>query len=356
MVLLVFVHGYNLNLRYLQPWTTPDEPLTATTFIEYLFANGLFRFRIPMLFVISGYLYALHDQLPNKERLGKRVRTLLVPYLIWSALGIALVYAFELFPYTRQLVIDSHVVQIDNERMQVHQYHWYETIARWLFFPVSYQLWFIRVLLFYNIAYPAIRWCVAHQQWRWVFFGFVTLLWLSTAGFIIAEGEGLLFFSLGVWIQKTNFSIESPARWLKPFPWMVIFLSFAMIKTVLAFKGVDWLGSSVYPIITLLHKLTVVSGLVACWFGFDKWVAWSMKHNWFVWLTSFSFIIYAIHAPLVAILIDGMFQWLNFVEGYRLIAFALLPTLIVIGSIAIGGVLRTLTPKLYSLLTGGRGI
>jgi hypothetical protein len=129
-----------------------------------------------------------------------------------------------------------------------------------------------------------------------------------------------------------------------------------MIKTVLAFKGVDWLGSSVYPIITLLHKLTVVSGLVACWFGFDKWVAWSMKHNWFVWLTSFSFIIYAIHAPLVAILIDGMFQWLNFVEGYRLIAFALLPTLIVIGSIAFGGVLRTLTPKLYSLLTGGRGI
>ena len=356
MVLLVFVHGYNLNLRYLQPWTTPDEPLTVTTFIEYLLANGLFRFRIPMLFVISGYLYALHDQLPNKERLGKRVRTLLVPYLIWSALGIALVYAFELFPYTRQLVIDSHVVQIDNERMQVHQYHWYETIARWLFFPVSYQLWFIRVLLFYNIAYPAIRWCVAHQQWRWVFFGFVTLLWLSTAGFIIAEGEGLLFFSLGVWIQKTNFSIESPARWLKPFPWMVIFLSFAMIKTVLAFKGVDWLGSSVYPIITLLHKLTVVSGLVACWFGLDKWVAWSMKQNWFVWLTSFSFIIYAIHAPLVAILIDGMFQWLNFVEGYRLIAFALLPTLIVIGSIAIGGVLRTLTPKLYSLLTGGRGI
>jgi fucose 4-O-acetylase-like acetyltransferase len=356
MVLLVFVHGYNLNLRYLQPWTTPDEPLTVTTFIEYLFANGLFRFRIPMLFIISGYLYALHDQTPNNERLGKRVRTLLVPYLIWSALGIALVYAFELFPYTRQLVIDSHVVQIDNERMQVHQYHWYETIACWLFFPVSYQLWFIRVLLFYNIAYPAIRWCVIHQQWRWVFFGFVTLLWLSTAGFIIAEGEGLLFFSLGVWIQKTNFSIKSPARWLKPFPWMVIFLSFAMIKTVLAFKGVDWLGSSVHPIITLLHKFTVVSGLVACWFGLDKCVVWFMKQNWFVWLTSFSFIIYATHAPLVAILINGMFQWLNFVNGYRLIAFALLPMAIIVGSVAIGGVLRTFTPKFYSLLTGGRGV
>ena len=85
-------------------------------------------------YYFGGYLYALHDQTPNKERLGKRVRTLLFPYLIWSALGIALVYVLELFPYTKQLVIDSHVVQIDNERMQVHQYHWYETIARWLFF------------------------------------------------------------------------------------------------------------------------------------------------------------------------------------------------------------------------------
>jgi peptidoglycan/LPS O-acetylase OafA/YrhL len=81
-----------------------------------------------------------------------------------------------------------------------------------------------------------------------------------------------------------------------------------------------------------------------------------MKQNWFVWLTSFSFIIYATHAPLVAILINGMFQWLNFVDGYRLIAFALLPMAIIVGSVAIGGVLRTFTPKVYSLLTGGRGV
>ena len=30
MVLLVFVHGYNLEIRYLQPWTSPNEAMTAT--------------------------------------------------------------------------------------------------------------------------------------------------------------------------------------------------------------------------------------------------------------------------------------------------------------------------------------
>jgi fucose 4-O-acetylase-like acetyltransferase len=205
MVLLVFVHGYNLELRYLQPWTMPGEPLTITSFTEYFLANGILRFRIPMLFIISGFLYAMHDQTPNKQRMGKRVRTLLLPYLLWSAIGILLTYVLELFPYTRDLVTSSHVVQIDDTRMLIHDYHWYEIIGRWIFFPVPYQLWFIRVLLMYNLAYPWIKWCVMNLTARWIFFGVVTLMWLSTFGLIFFEGEGLLFFSLGVWMQKNQF-------------------------------------------------------------------------------------------------------------------------------------------------------
>src|SRR6187551_1947781 len=88
MVLLVFVHGYNLNQGYLQPWTIPAEPLTPTSFTEYWLANGIFRFRIPMLFIISGYLFAISDDKPYKQRVGKRVKTLLYPYLTWSAFGL----------------------------------------------------------------------------------------------------------------------------------------------------------------------------------------------------------------------------------------------------------------------------
>ncbi|GAB2773339.1 hypothetical protein HNQ93_000896 [Hymenobacter luteus] len=31
MLLLVYVHAYNLHPRYLQPWTPVDEPLAAGT-------------------------------------------------------------------------------------------------------------------------------------------------------------------------------------------------------------------------------------------------------------------------------------------------------------------------------------
>ncbi|MBS1506613.1 MAG: acyltransferase [Bacteroidetes bacterium] len=356
MVLLVFVHAYNLDVRYLQPWTAPMEPLTPTTFIEYFLANGLFRFRIPMLFIISGYLYALHDTKPNKERIGKRLRTLLVPYALWSAFGLLLTYVLELFPYTQHLVASSHVVQIDDARMLVHDYHWYEVLARWVFFPVSYQLWFIRVLLIYNLAYPAIRWCVTHRTAQKIFFGVAFLLWLSTFGLILIEGEGLLFFSLGVWMQKTNFNIASPQSWLNPVGWGVVFLLCAAGKTVLAFTGQPLLGNAVFPVITVLHKITVASGLIACWYGLDKLVSYGMSRAWFVSLSAFSFIIYAAHAPLVAFLIDGMFAWLHFAEGYRLMAFVFLPLCILVLLISLGATLRKLTPKVYGVLTGGRGL
>ena len=355
MVLLVFVHAYNLDIRYMQPWTIPGEPLRITSFTEYFLANGIFRFRIPMLFIISGFLYALHDQKPNRQRMGKRVRTLLLPYLIWSAFGILLTLAIESFPAGRSLVSNSHIVQIDNTRMLMHDYHWYEILVRWLFLPVAYQLWFIRVLLIYNLAYPALRWCVLHPVGRWIFFAIAFLMWLGTMGFVLFEGEGLLFFSLGIWIQKTDFDITAPSRWLRPAWWAIAFVTITALKTLLAFKGAPLLGNALSPVMIIMHKLVVVSGLIACWFGLNGLVAWAMRRQWFVWLSAFSFIIYAFHAPLVAYLIDPAMAMLKPLPGTQILDFVLLPISIILTAIALGAILRKALPKIYAVLTGGRG-
>jgi hypothetical protein len=41
---------------------------------------------------------------------------------------------------------------LSNNRILLHDYKWYELILRWIFVPVSYQLWFLRVLFIYNLA------------------------------------------------------------------------------------------------------------------------------------------------------------------------------------------------------------
>jgi fucose 4-O-acetylase-like acetyltransferase len=308
-----------------------------------------------MLFIISGFLYALHDNRPYKQRTTKRLRTLLLPYLIWSVAGFAFTYILELFPYTRSLVDGSHIVQIDEERNLLHDYTWYEIAGRIIFFPVPYQLWFIRVLLIYNIAYPAIRWCIDHPVRKWIFFGIAFLMWLGTMGFVFFEGEGLLFFSLGIWMQKTSFDIDKPKRWLNPLAWGIVFIGFSIIKTLLAFLGEPYLGDSVFPVMTIMHKVVIFSGLITAWYGCNSLVKWCMERKWFVWLSAFSFIIYVVHAPLVAYATDAVFALVNQLPNYRLLTYIFLPLTIIAFSVSIGALLRKFLPGVYSILTGGRG-
>lgn len=353
MVLLVFVHGYNLNESYLQPWTIPHETFTPTGFVEYWLANGLLRFRIPMLFIISGYLFALGDYKSYKQRCAKRVKTLLYPYLIWSAAGLLLTYVLELSFYGKNIVVATRMMQIDESRTLLHQYHWYEAVARWIFFPVSYQLWFIRVLLIYNLAYPALRWCVTHPKAKWIFFSFVFLFWLSTAGLILIEGEGLLFFSLGIWMQKTNFNIDTPNKWLLPKYWIIIFLGLSVFKTILAF---NIYFDGIEPVLLIMHKLVVGSGLICAWYGADLVVKYCMNKKWFVWLSAFSFMIYVLHAPLVVYANKAIFSEINHWAGYRILTFILLPLCLIILSVLFGALFRKYLPAVYSFVTGGRGL
>lgn len=355
MFLLVFVHGYNLDMRYLQPWTMPGEPMTPTAFVEYFLANGLFRFRIPMLFIISGYLFAMHDDQPHGQRVRKRLRTLGLPYLLWSGLALGLSFLLELHPYTRAIIADSHVLQIDDTRMLLHEYRWDEATFRWILMPVAYQLWFIRVLLIYNLAYPWIRSAVLHRIGRPIFFSIVTLLWVGTMGFGLFEGEGLLFFSVGVWMCKTGFSIEQPKGWMNPLPWFIAFILMAIAKTWLAFQGYELMGEPAGFIITFLHKGVVVSGLIAAWFGGDAVVRWFMQRKWFAWVSAFSFMIYALHAPFVAYFINPVIQFFQPLEAARAITFVVLPLGIIAVCVVLGALIRGVAPKVFRVLTGDRG-
>jgi len=357
IALIVFLHGYNLQQRYLRPWTIVQEKLTPTGFVEYLVANGLLRFLIPMLFAISGYLYAQHDSAPTGPRIRKRIRTLLVPYLAWSALAMTMTYVLELFPCTRGMVLSSGIAYIDNNRRLLHDYHWYELLRSWLLSTIAYQLWFIRVLFFYNLAYPALRWCISHKIVRWIFFPVAAMFWMSALGTFFLEGESLLFFSLGIWLFKTGFPIETTARRrFSSLTWGLVFIFSASANTWLAFKGHSILGNKVFPILTLMHPIIVISGLIACWFGLDKLVRCCMHNKRFTTVSAFAFFIYAFHTPLIAYAIDPVLSLLSPLPAFRLLAFVFLPLAVIALCIALAALFRRIAPITYNLLTGGRGI
>jgi fucose 4-O-acetylase-like acetyltransferase len=351
MILLVFVHGYNLNERYLQPFTLVNEPLTFTTFTEYFLANGLFRFRIPLLFIISGYLLAMNDERPYMELLKKKFKTLMVPYFLWSTIGLGTAVALSYWSLTSEAVQAAHLQPVQKPFADYTAGDWLSAIL----WPTSFQLWFIRCLFVYNLLYPVLR--SGLSKIPWLLFSLFTLMWLGTIGFVVIEGEGLLFFSLGIWLYKRRKNISYQPSKIFLVVMATDFILLTVLKTWLAFEGLtfmDWIPLTIT--LMLLHKAVIALGLLVAWFSMDAVVTYFMKRRWFANLTDFSFMIYALHVPLVTYLIDPVFHLLQPFQHYRFITFIFLPIALIAFSIVTGMFLRNVTPSLYALLTGNRGL
>jgi len=350
ILLVVVVHCYNLKNRYLQPFTVVEEPLTLTTFIQYLISNGLVRFIIPLLFIISGFLFASGDEQSYKFRILKRLRTLLLPYLIWSAIALILTYWLQQYPSTSLALKDAQLDQLGDNRTY-SQFAWSDLLLRLTLFPIAFQLWFLRCLFIYNLAYPILLKALTNYPKIW--FSVVSFLWIASFGAHFMEGEGLLFFSLGIYSQKGQLNIITPTTWLQPKRWIGVLVASSIIKTLLAFYF-KWTISS-YIILSILHKTTILSGLIVIWFGLDKLVFTCMKRPWFVSLCSYSFFIYAIHVPFVCYAICYLYRFYPFLLHHRLLLFCILPMATILIALLIGKGFKLISPKLYALFTGGRG-
>lgn len=354
MVLLIYVHAYNLHPRYLQPFSPVQEPLGPGIWLQYFLANGLLRFRIPILFAISGYLFARREGVePHGQRVRRRLRTLGLPYLLWSGLWLATLWALEQFPITKQAVIDAEISPFW-PRQLLSQYSVGELVQRWLVIPAPFQLWFLRSLLVYNLAYPWLR--VAILRKPVIYFSVVGLLWFFMIELPFLEGAGLLFFGLGMWLALRQKEVLVPPRWFRLGLFAGLWLGVCLLKTWLAFHMKPPFSLPLGLGMLALHKVGEVSGMLVAWFGLNGLVRWCMARPWFQWLTGFSFMIYVLHVPFVNYATELALRYGRDVPHIHLLTYLLLPLLVVAVSVAIGALLRKVVPGIYAVLTGGRGL
>ncbi len=358
IALLAYVHGYNLRDTYLNPYSTVEEPLTFTAFFEYLFANGLLRFRIPMLFMISGYLYAMYDHRSYGQQLKSRFRTLVIPYLLWSAFGLLLTFLLQQIPYTADVVLKANLDQLQDNRPYA-EIGWPGILKRWLGFPISYQLWFLLSLFVFNLFYPVIRWMVMKVPYIWLPVTFFYFLLLFNFPFI--DSRGLLFFSLGVWIQKKNYSVEEEPKWFSLGLCFITFIGLNVIKTFMAFelKSYDFRAatepSATAITLTILYQFSILAGILAMWFGSDRIINRVMKQDWFHKVSGFSFFIFGMHVPLLPYVMTWAMLTFSFIPLHRFVLYLVVPLIVLLLCIWTAGLVRKYLPRVYTILTGGRG-
>lgn len=341
MIAVVFVHSYNFKDNFLTPSTRISEGFNAAAMFEYFFSNELLRFAVPMFFAISGFLFFFTYENTAScyaKKLKSRVRSLLIPYVIWAVLSGLLITGIAQIPFFSDL-------QIVTEKF----YDWTQ-FYMYLINPAAFQLWFIQQLMIFVLISPALYFLI--KKTRGIILILFAVPWIIDFTFII-NFSGLFAFSIGAALAifgKSREYTRSENR-IQTLIYAAIWILLSLLNTYIAAFADN---SFIFDIVmTVLYKINEAVGVIAMWFLFDHIAKRITDKKGFIIAATHLFIIYAMHEPLLHIFSQMALKQSSTIMGH-LALYICLPLSVGAVCIIVSMALRKNLRKIHSVLTGGR--
>ncbi len=310
---------------------------------------------VPIYFFISGYVFFIGDEFTKDvyvRKLKNRIKTLLIPYIIWNTAAI-LMQAALFLPYFRSLLSGLAMVETDWSFTGVLQCYW--NLTKGVFaalypdagslFPQNVPLWFIRDLMIVVLCTPLIyrflKWARNYAVWLFGVSWFVLNYW--QLGHVLQLSAAFFFFSWGAYVSITKKDmLEYFGRFFK-----VSLVAYPLLS-LLYVASVHWC-----PEITdTIKRLNVVAGL---FFAYNV-SAWLLKHNVCkvsAFLASASFFVYVTHALIYTNLLKLLFYLLRPVTQLEVISVYIFVVLIALASIlSVFYLLHRYAPPILKIMTG----
>ena len=269
--------------------------------LKTFFSEGLCRVAVPAFFFISGYyFYKSFDKWNINiwfEKINKRIRTLLVPYILWNL--ISLLFAIM----ASGLISGGGIFQFMNDHGWLrifwdnNRYNYTSSInilgiEMFNSKPLNFPLWYIRDLLVMVIISPVVRVIITYSRE----YGLIVmaLMMILNIG-IPVEGfsmTSIFFFSLGGYFMLYKKDIICEFR---RFEMTVLIISIVLLLIMVfefgkndLFWGISHNSFKLFGLITLFN---IAGRIVQGGKAFSK-------ENHF--LTASCFFVFACHALIVA--------------------------------------------------------
>lgn len=261
----------------------PTDFFTQTTwFVRNFFAYGLGAIAVPFFFFLSGLTF-FRDYSTRKypQKLKRRVKTLLIPYLLWNIIG--LIFSI-LYTYTPL----SNIVQgrelftptIGNILKGVFLYKY------------NYQFWFLFNLIIFTLFAPIINLIITKKISGIIFGALILCLPMIGGNFLYINLNFIIFYYLGCYFGKHHFkALSSRSNPKTIIITMLLSLSFLIIRML-----------TIYQIITphiIINQLVLVLLLICTWYSSDFFIAKIKSHKY----QTESFPIYTIHTYFITIIV-----------------------------------------------------
>ena len=354
---VIFIHGYATTVNYAGGTIGAAEVNGLTDFTRVLISQGLARIAVPLFFLISGYLFFANFRWSPQtyfKKIRTRIRSLLVPFLFWNILGLAIVALAQAFPSIQFM---PYFTGENNVIANFTAYDYLNNILGLKWYPIAYHFWFIRDLMLLVLLAPVIA--VILRYAALPYFVVIFLCWVSGVWplpepiimgwvfgvwpIILPAAMGVFFFSAGAFCGikgKSLFALDKYG--------LAALLIFVPILLVDVIWNTAWFN--VY-----LHRTGLVFGVVAALYSTKLLLRHERLTQMIVSLGGASFFVYAAHEPLLRIVRTFTFKYMSFDWPYTmLLLYLAIPVVVVAILVFCHRMLTVLCPRVLSLVTGGR--
>jgi peptidoglycan/LPS O-acetylase OafA/YrhL len=343
MILVAYIHGFNLNLYF--KGEGRGEISFWLQFFENFVSDGFCRVAVPMFFAISGYLASLKiekfDFGIQAQMLRKRLRSLVLPYLLVSLSGILLVVVLLSIPASKPYFNNFSLSQPISSWIKV-----------WIISPVPFQLWFIRFLWIYFLLYPLLYHGVKFG--KWIFILFLIWIWsdISWQNLLFMhkmEIEGMLFFCLGIYFAVHKIPLEFQIKPSYFYILLFLWLGWIAYRTNLLINPAKDHYAVHYNILAITF-----SGFFLFWFSYDFLPESIRKSKWLRENAPYSIGVFLLHEPGLTILKKIMIKLIGMNDLSLFLSFIFSPAISFLAALYVAKKLNINFPKFYNLLTGNR--
>ncbi len=345
---IVFCHTH--FYKYLSPeeldvglWVNYPV-LNAVIYVCYWLVGKIFT---PTFFFLSGYLFFREHQLNSDIYSGKirrRVWSLLVPYLIWNAVLLAVMYVQERYMGGTS----ERMGRITDYGWKDWLYAFWDCTQTWSWTgvvgqPANIPLWFLRELMILSVFSPLFFW-LSRLRKPW---GIVLLVLVYVCPYHLPHLQNLsvFWFGMGVWTQLNGvdfvgFSERVAEKCVTPFAFFVGM--YAALKRYAPEVPLDAVVAGM--------RVTEFPILVATVSAVLRKTSWRLPEK----VSRSAFFVYLSHIVPTAVLCTLTCRLLPHTDGVLTVGYLVIPFAVTGVLVLCYMVLERWMPRTMRVLTGSR--
>lgn len=363
LILLVVIAHYNVAERGFTYHGVeycidrPDWFLWLTNLISEIMPKII----VPIFFIISGYLFFFRGDFNGhvyRQKLRKRVRTLLIPYILWNLIPI-LLHVLYLLPFAFHQTVSEEI-----HLTPVRLFHTFfanypnegifvmpglDTSGSSGFpYPINLPMWYVRELMVMVLLSPVVFWLIKITgKWIVILLGIIYYFYyplvMPEGSWGVLMSQAAFFFSCGAYcgIRRINFVAALKRFTYVPLLYLIV-------------AGIDALTKGEAYNLYILQA-DVLLGTVASFVIVARLIEKERVHVNHT-LADSSFFVYALHTCVLFEVSKVVFIVFHLGNSVWSMLFLYFATAIFTAAlcVALYMLLKRYVPFLCGLLTGGR--